>query len=128
MGIAEGTFAEYDVILDVGGNRPLSKLRRALTPSGTLVLVGGEGGDRVTGGMNRQHQAVMTSPFSRQRLRPFIARERGEDLRVLAELIEAGKVTPAVGRTYALSETPEALRSLEEGTARGKLVVTVQDG
>jgi NADPH:quinone reductase-like Zn-dependent oxidoreductase len=118
----------YDVILDVGGRRPLSRLRRALTPSGTLVLVGGEGGDRLTGGMKRQLQAVATSPFSRQRLRTFIARERGEDLRVLAELIEAGKVTPAVGRTYALSEAPAALRSLEEGTARGKLVVTVQDG
>jgi NADPH:quinone reductase-like Zn-dependent oxidoreductase len=118
----------YDVVLDVGGNRPLSRLRRALTPNGTLVLVGGEGGDRVTGGMSRQLQAVATSPFSRQRLRAFIARERGEDLRVLAEMIEAGKVTPAVGRTYALGEAPAAIRSLQEGTARGKLVVTVQDG
>jgi NADPH:quinone reductase-like Zn-dependent oxidoreductase len=115
----------YDVILDMGGNRSLSQLRRALTPQGTLVLVGGEGGDRWTGGMGRQVRAVATSSFARQKMRMFINRERAEELRDLTELIEAGKVTPVIDRTYPLSQAPEAIRHLEDGHARGKVVVTV---
>ena len=115
----------YDLVLDIGGNNSLSKLRRVLTPRGTLVIVGGEGGGRWTGGLGRQLRALAISPFVRQRLRVFIAKERHEDLLFLTELIEAGKVTPVIGRTYSLSEAPDAIRHLEQGRARGKLVVTV---
>jgi 2-desacetyl-2-hydroxyethyl bacteriochlorophyllide A dehydrogenase len=118
----------YDVILDVGGNRSLSHLRRALTPEGTLVLVGGEEGGRWIGGMERQLRALAMSPFIHQKLRMFVAKENYEDLQVLKELIEAGKITPIVDRTYSLSQTPEAIRYMEEGRARGKVVVTVSEG
>jgi NADPH:quinone reductase-like Zn-dependent oxidoreductase len=115
----------YDLILDIGGNRSLSHLRRALTRQGTLVLVGGEGGGRWIGGMDRQVRALAISPFVRQRLRMFVAREHYEELQVLTELIEAGKITPVIDRTYPLSEVPEAIRYLQEGQARGKVVITV---
>jgi NADPH:quinone reductase-like Zn-dependent oxidoreductase len=115
----------YDLILDIGGNRPLSELRRALTPRGTLVLVGGEGRGRWTG-MDRQLRALAISPFVRQRLRVFVTRERHEDLELLTQLIEAGSVVPVVDRTYPLSEAPEAIRYLEAGRVRGKVVVTVR--
>ncbi|MGH8823594.1 MAG: NAD(P)-dependent alcohol dehydrogenase [Jiangellaceae bacterium] len=115
----------YDLILDIGGNRSLSHLRRALTREGTLVLVGGEGGGRWIGGMERQVQAIAISPFVRQGLKMFIAREHYEELQVLTELIEAGKVTPVIDRTFPLSEAPQAIRYLDEGQARGKIVITV---
>jgi len=122
--VADGR-QHYEVILDIGGNRPLSHLRRALTRQGTLVLVGGESGDRWTGGMGRQVLAVATSAFSRQNMRMFINKERSADLEYLTELIDAGKVTPIIDRTYALRQTPEAIRYLEEGHSRGKIVITV---
>src|SRR5919106_6074313 len=110
----------WDLILDTAGNRPLSQLRRALTARGTLVIVGGEGGGRWLGGFDRQIlRAPMLSLFSRQRLRPLTSKERRADLLVLKELIEAGKVTPVIDRTYPLSEAPEAIRYQEEGHARG---------
>jgi NADPH:quinone reductase-like Zn-dependent oxidoreductase len=115
----------YDLILDIGGNRPLSRLRRALAPRGTLVLVGGEDGGRWIGGMERQLRALAISPFVRQRLPTFVNRERHQELEILAELIEAGKVTPVIDRTYPLREAPEAMRRLEAGGVRGKLVITV---
>ncbi|MDH3226345.1 MAG: NAD(P)-dependent alcohol dehydrogenase [Thermoleophilia bacterium] len=115
----------YDLILDTAGNRPLSHLRRALAPRGTLVLVGGEGGGRWLGGADRWIRALALSPFVRQRLRMFIAEPRKDDLLVLKELIEAGKLTPVIDSTYTLSEVPEAIRYLEEGHARGKTVITV---
>jgi NADPH:quinone reductase-like Zn-dependent oxidoreductase len=116
----------YDLILDTAGNRSLSRLRRALAPRGTLVIVGGEGGGRWLGGFDRQIlRAPLLSAFVSQSLRPFMAKERSEDLVVLKELIEAGKVTPVIGRTYPLSEVPEAIRDLEGGHARGKVVITV---
>jgi NADPH:quinone reductase-like Zn-dependent oxidoreductase len=115
----------YDVILDIGGNRSLSQLRRALTPSGTLVLVGGEGGDRWTGGMGRGLRALATSPFARQNLRMFIGKEHYEQLQRLTELIEAGKLTPVIDKTYPLGDAPEALRQMEAGRIRGKAVITV---
>ena len=114
----------YDLILDIGGNRPVSQLRRALAPKGTLVIVGGEGGGRWFG-MGRQLRALAVSPFVRQRLTMFIASQRYQDLLVLTELIEAGKVTPAVDRVYPLSEVPQAIRYLEDGRARGKVVISV---
>ena len=116
----------YDLIVDTAGRRSLSQLRRALTPRGTLVIVGGEGGGRWLGGFDRLIlRAPILSLFARQRLRPLVSKERREDLVVLKELIEAGKVTPVIDRTYPLGEAPEAIRYLEAGHARGKIVITV---
>jgi NADPH:quinone reductase-like Zn-dependent oxidoreductase len=124
-GFADGA-RRWDLIVDTGGRRSLSHLRRALAPRGTLVIVGGEGGGRWLGGFDRQIlRAPLLSALVRQRLRPFISKERREDLVVLKELIEAGKVTPVIDRTYSLSEVPEAIRYLEAGHARGKIVIRV---
>jgi NADPH:quinone reductase-like Zn-dependent oxidoreductase len=114
----------YDLILDTAGNRSVSHLRRGLAPRGTLVIGGGEGGGRWFG-VGRQLQALMLSPFVSQRLGTFIAKQNGEDLLVLKELIEAGKVTPVIDKTYPLSEVPDAIRYLEQGHTRGKVVITV---
>jgi NADPH:quinone reductase-like Zn-dependent oxidoreductase len=120
---ADGTH-RYDLILDIGGNPALSRLRRALTPTGTAVIVGGEEGGSWTG-MDRQMRALALSPFVRQRLTNFIAKQRARDLERLAELIEAGKVTPTIDRTYPLDRVPEAVRYLEAGKARGKVSITI---
>jgi NADPH:quinone reductase-like Zn-dependent oxidoreductase len=114
----------YDVILDIAGNSPLSRLRHVLTRSGTLVIVGGENGGPITGGFGRQLRAVAISPFLRQRLSMHATKERASDLEPLTDLIEAGKVTPALERTYPLEGVPEALRHLEAGSVRGKLAIT----
>jgi NADPH:quinone reductase-like Zn-dependent oxidoreductase len=113
----------YDLILDTAGNRPLSQLRRALEPDGTLVIVGAEGGDRWIGGIDRQLRATVLSPFVGQKLGTFISKERNEDLHSLKTLIESGKVTPVIDRTYPLDEVPDAIRYLHEGHARGKIVI-----
>jgi NADPH:quinone reductase-like Zn-dependent oxidoreductase len=89
------------------------------------VIGGGEGGGRWFGGIDRQLRALMLSPFVSQKLCTFIAKPKSDDLVVLKELIEAGKVTPVIGKTYPLSEVPEAIRHLSEGHARGKVVVTI---
>jgi NADPH:quinone reductase-like Zn-dependent oxidoreductase len=116
----------WDLIVDTAGRRSLSQLRRPLTRRGTLVIVGGEGGGRWLGGSDRQIlRAPVVSALVRQRLRPLVSKERRADLLVLKELIEAGKVTPVIDRTYPLSEVPEAIHYLEEGHARGKVVITV---
>ncbi|MDQ4026905.1 MAG: NAD(P)-dependent alcohol dehydrogenase [Actinomycetota bacterium] len=115
----------YDLILDIAGRRSLSHLRRALDPRGTLVIVGGEGGGRWFGGLDRQLRAHMLSPFVKQKLGTFVSKENSEDLLVLKELIEAGKVTPVIDKTYMLSEVPQAIRYVEEGHAQGKVVITV---
>ena len=115
----------YDLVLDMGGNRSLSQLRRALTPGGTLVLVGGEGGDRWIG-IGRSLQALGGSRFVSQKLRPLSAKPNQADLQFLKELIEAGKLKPVIDRTYPLSEAPNAIRHLHEGRARGKLVISVR--
>ena len=114
----------YDVILDIGGNRRLSALRRALTPRGRLVIVGGETGGRWLGGSDRQIRATLMSPFIGQQLGTFIASENATDLSALRLLIEAGTVTPAVDRTYPLTAVPAAIRQMLDGQARGKLVVS----
>ena len=115
----------YDVLLDTAGNRSLSHLRRALTAQGTLVIIGGEGGGRWFG-VGRQLRALMLSPFVRQKLYSLFSLERSrEDLQLLKELVETGKVTPVIDRTYPLSEVAEAVRYWEEGHARGKIVITV---
>jgi NADPH:quinone reductase-like Zn-dependent oxidoreductase len=115
----------YDVILDIAGNRSLSQLRRVLAAEGTLVIVGGEGGGRWLGGIDRQLRAHVLSPFVRQKLGTWISTEREEDLETLRELIEAGEIAPVVDRTYPLSEVPDAIRYLRKGHARGKVVITV---
>jgi NADPH:quinone reductase-like Zn-dependent oxidoreductase len=119
------TGRRYDLILDIAGNRSVSHLRRALAPRATLVIVGGEGGGRWLGGIDRQLRATMLSPFVSQKLGTFVAKAKGEDLVVLTDLIEAGKVTPAIDKEYPLSEVPAAMRHLAEGHARGKVVITM---
>ncbi|MFD6225724.1 NAD(P)-dependent alcohol dehydrogenase [Streptomyces sp. NPDC060232] len=114
----------YDLILDIAGNRPLSRLRRALTARGTLVIVGGEGGGRWLGGNERQLGALLLSPFVGGRLRSLAVMEQHHsDLRLLTELIEAGSVTPVVDRTYPLAEVPDAIRRLRSGQVRGKIAI-----
>ena len=115
----------YDVVLDIAGNPTLSRLRRALTPTGTAVIVGGEEGGNLTGGMTRQLRALALSPLVRQRLAMLVPNENSRDLERLSELIEAGQVTPSIGAAYPLDRAPEAMRSLVAGTVRGKLAITV---
>ena len=116
----------WDVIVDTAGRRPLSTLRRALAPAGALVIVGGDGGGRWTGGFFRgMLRAPLLSPFVGQKLRGLISKERQEDLRALVDLIETGKLTPVVDRTYPLAAAPDAIRYLEQGHPRGKIVISV---
>jgi NADPH:quinone reductase-like Zn-dependent oxidoreductase len=116
----------WDVMVDTAGRRPLSELRRALTPKGTLAIVGGDGGGPWFGGFGRQAlRAPLLSLFTGQRLRPVVSKELLDDLEALVELIDAGKVTPVVGRTYPLAGAADAVRDLEQGHAAGKIVVTV---
>jgi NADPH:quinone reductase-like Zn-dependent oxidoreductase len=122
--VTDGT-RRWDLILDTAGRRSLSQLRRALTPKGTLVIVGGEGAGRLMGGFTRNLRAPVLSRFVGQRLRMLASKERPEDLQTLRELLEAGKLTPRIGRTYSLREVPEAMRALEAGHTRGKVVITV---
>jgi NADPH:quinone reductase-like Zn-dependent oxidoreductase len=114
-----------DVILDIGGNTSLSRLRRALTPKGTLVIVGGETDGRWLGGTDRQIRALILSPFVGQKLGTFVSSQNHQDLIVLKELIEAGKVTPAIDRTYPLSEAAQSIQYVAQGHARGKVVITI---
>jgi NADPH:quinone reductase-like Zn-dependent oxidoreductase len=115
----------YDLILDIGGNASLSRLRRALTATGTLVIAGGETGGRWLAGNDRQLRALLLSRFADQKLTTFISTQNYKDLIVLTELIQAGKITPVIDRTYPLSEAPKAVRYLEQGHARGKIVITL---
>ncbi|MGD2136163.1 MAG: NAD(P)-dependent alcohol dehydrogenase [Gemmatimonadales bacterium] len=119
------TERRYDVILDIGGNRPLSHLRRALAPRGRLVMVGGEHGDRWIGGMARPLRALVLSRFVSQKMGMFIAQVRQKDLLYLKDLIETGKVMPVIDNIYSLAEAAEAIRHLEAGQARGKVVVRI---
>jgi NADPH:quinone reductase-like Zn-dependent oxidoreductase len=115
----------FDVVLDIGGNSSLSRLRRVLVPKGRLVIVGGETSGRWLGGTDRQIRALALSPFVSQTLKTFVSKEDHEDMLVLTELIEAGKVTPAIDRAYLLADAPKAIRHLDEGRARGKVVITI---
>jgi NADPH:quinone reductase-like Zn-dependent oxidoreductase len=117
----------YDVILDTGGHSSLPHLRRALAPKGTLVIVGAETDGRWLGGFDRSIRAMLLSRFVSQKLIAFVNSENAEDLIAIKELIEAGKVTPVIDRTYPLSEAPKAIHYLEEGHARGKVAIAVQD-
>ena len=115
----------YDVILDTGGNRRLSDLRRVLTPRGRLVLVGGETGGRLLGGSERSIRALALSPLVRQKLGTFIASENAADLAVLRDLAEEGRLVPAVDRTYPLGEAAAAVTHMQAGRAGGKVVIRV---
>jgi NADPH:quinone reductase-like Zn-dependent oxidoreductase len=116
---------KYDVILDTAGNRPLARLRRALAPRGTLVMVGGEAGGRWLGGLDRWLRALVLSPLVRQKLRGMLARGRKADLQVLKELVEAGKIAPVLDRTFPLHQAADAVRYLAGGHPRGKVVITM---
>jgi NADPH:quinone reductase-like Zn-dependent oxidoreductase len=115
----------YDAILDMGGNAPLSSLRKALAPRGRLVIVGGETTGRLLGGSGRQLRAQLLSPFLSQDLGTFIASENAADLIELRQLIEAGHVAPVIDRSYPLAEAAAAIRHLLSGRTRGKVVVSV---
>ena len=112
----------YDLILDIGGTPSLSRLRRALTPTGTVVFVGGENGGTLTG-MGRQLRGALLSPFLRQRLRLFMAKERAADLERLTTLVEAGTLTPSLESTFPLERVPDAMRRLAAGDVRGKVAI-----
>jgi NADPH:quinone reductase-like Zn-dependent oxidoreductase len=114
----------YDLIIDIAGSPRLSRLRRALTAAGTAVLAGGEDGGKWTG-MERQFRALAWSPFLHQRLIMLTPRQRSSDLDRLTGFIDAGTVTPSIGATYSLDQVPEAMRHLEAGKARGKVVITI---
>jgi NADPH:quinone reductase-like Zn-dependent oxidoreductase len=115
----------YDVILDIAGNAPLSRLRRALAPAGTLVIAGGEDGGRWLGGVDRQLRGLALSPFVGQRLTTFICKEHFSGLERLAGLVDDGQLIPVIDRTYQLSDMPDAMRHLASGQARGKVVITI---
>jgi NADPH:quinone reductase-like Zn-dependent oxidoreductase len=115
----------YDVILDIAGNRPLKQLRRALTPTGTLVIIGGETGGRWLGGIDRQLRAIVLSVFVRQKLRAFVSSENADDLRALSALLEAGTIAPVIDKTYPLREAAAAIQYMQDGGARGKIAIQV---
>jgi NADPH:quinone reductase-like Zn-dependent oxidoreductase len=115
----------FDVILDVGGNTSVSRLRQALTRTGTLVIVGGETGGRLLGGVQRQLGATLLSPLVRQRLGTFVCKENAADLAELTDLIDTGHLTPAVDGVLPLEAAAEALELLVDGRVRGKLVLAV---
>ena len=122
---ADGT-RRWDLIVDTAGRRSLSHLRRALTPKGTLVIVGGDGGGRWTGGFFRGVlRAPLLSMFVGQRLLGLTSQEKQEDLQTLSELIEDGKIIPVIDRSYPLIEAPDAIRYLEKGHSSGKVVIDV---
>jgi NADPH:quinone reductase-like Zn-dependent oxidoreductase len=117
----------YDLILDIGGRNSVARLRKALTPTGTLVIVGGEDGGRLTGGIGRQLRAMLLSPFIRQDLKSFVQKEHHTTIERLAEHLESGAVVPVIERTVGLPGVPGALRDLEAGRVRGKIAVTLRN-
>ena len=114
----------YDVIIDVFGRTRIRRLRRALTPRGRLVITGGEG-DRWIGGTQRQVGVMLLSPFVRQALRAFVAKENTETLESIHDLVAEGKVRPVLGRNYPLVEAADAVTALEAGKTSGRIVLTV---
>jgi NADPH:quinone reductase-like Zn-dependent oxidoreductase len=121
-----GGSRQWDVIIDTAGRRPLRDLRRALTNDGTLVIVGGDGGGNWTGGIGRQMvRAPIVSLFTRQRLVGITGKEKGDDIEALREMVDAGKLTPLVAKTFALPDAAEAVRLIHEPHPAGKIVVTV---
>lgn len=120
---ADGT-RRYDLIVDIAGNPSLGRLRRALTPGGTAVIVGGEGTGRWLG-MGRQFRAVAISPFIGQRLAMLGSAQRATDLQELATFVESGAVNPHIDRSFPLAQAPEAMEHLVAGKARGKIAIII---
>ena len=116
----------YDLILDIGGRNNIRRLRHVLAPKGTLVIVGGEDGNRITGGVGRQARAMMLSPFIGQRLTTFISSETFTNIERLAAHMESGAVVPSIGNRYELADVPAAIRDLEAGHSKGKSVIVVR--
>jgi NADPH:quinone reductase-like Zn-dependent oxidoreductase len=118
----------YDVILDNVGTQPLSGFRRVLKPNGICVMIGGGGPNegKWVGPMARPLKAKLMSPFISQKMGMMLAQGNKEDLNILADLMQSGKVTPVIDRTYPLREIREAIRYLETGRARGKVIITVE--
>ena len=118
----------YDLILDNVGNRSLLECRRVLKPRGTYVMIGGGGPNdgRWIGPLARPVKELMLSPFVSQKLVMLLAELNKQDLTILRDLMQDGKVTPVIDRQYRLSEVPAAIRYLEEGHARGKVVINVE--
>jgi NADPH:quinone reductase-like Zn-dependent oxidoreductase len=119
-----GSGPRYDAVFDCVGNRSLSEFTRVLHPNGVCVIAAGPDGLWL-GPLTRFIEALARSPFASQKLLPFIARPNKDDLRAMVELMSAGKVTPVIDRTYTLAEVPEAVRYVEQGHARGKVVITM---
>jgi NADPH:quinone reductase-like Zn-dependent oxidoreductase len=119
----------YDVILDNVGTQPLSGFRRVLTPNGNYVMIGGGGPNdgKWVGPMARPVKAMLMSPFIKQKMGMFMAKQDKGDLNIMAEFMRSGKVTPVIDKTYPLSEIREAMRYLETGRARGKVIITVAE-
>ncbi|NND92964.1 MAG: NAD(P)-dependent alcohol dehydrogenase [Granulosicoccus sp.] len=115
----------YDLIIDIGGRNRIRALRQALSPTGTLVIVGGEGGDSITGGIFRQLSAMMLSPFVSHRLRTFISNESSQDVQALAALMESGVLFAPVEKSYELEEAPAAIADLAAGRVRGKAIIRI---
>ncbi|MGI9644742.1 MAG: NAD(P)-dependent alcohol dehydrogenase [Ilumatobacteraceae bacterium] len=120
------TDRRYDLILDIGGRNSVRRLRSVLTPNGTLVIVGGEGGNKLTGGIGRQLRAVLLSPFVKQRLTMFISKEHHSFMDRLARYLASGEVVPSIGRRFELDEVPDAVREMEAGRLSGKSVIVVR--
>jgi NADPH:quinone reductase-like Zn-dependent oxidoreductase len=118
---------KYDLIFQLAGTRSPSECRRALTSKGTLVLISGDSDRHLIGPVDRIIKALVLSPFVSQKMASFTVKPNKEDLQFLKQLIEAGKLTPMIDRTYPLSEVLEAIRYLEGGRARGKVVVTMEE-
>src|SRR5213595_737531 len=118
----------YDVILDNVPNHSLSECRRILTPNGKYVMIGGGGpnDNRWVGPFGRVIKAMVMSPFTSQKMGMMMADANGKDLTILADMMQSGKLKPVIDRTYKLNEVPAAIAYLEEGHARGKVVITVE--
>ncbi|MGF0244404.1 NAD(P)-dependent alcohol dehydrogenase [Rhodococcus erythropolis] len=116
----------YDVIIDTGGNRRLRDLRRALTRTGRLVIVGGENGGRWLGGIDRQIRALCLSPFVSQKLGSLMASENAEDLEVLTAMIDAGVITPVIDSVHPLADTAVAVARMVDGSGCGKQIIATR--
>ncbi|PRY69923.1 NADPH:quinone reductase-like Zn-dependent oxidoreductase [Glaciihabitans tibetensis] len=116
---------QWDVIIDTAGNRPLRMLRRILTRRGTLILVGGEHGGALLGGMERGLAAMVTGIFTRQKLRMLVSRENPADYEAVTALVDDGSIVPRIDRTFPLSEAAAAIESMRSGSVRGKVVLEV---